>query len=153
MDAIMTVVERNNVWVLEDAAKCIQPTYKGNALGNIGHLGAYSFPETKNISSGEGGALLFSEAESTSREDIIRQKETNRDEFLKGKANKYTWQDIGFSYLPSELTAAFLWAQLQNSHIISKQRLENWYRYHTMIEPLEAGGYLRRPVVPAPLST
>ena len=148
MDAIMTIAERNNLWVLEDAAQGIQSTYKGNALGSIGHLGAYSFHETKNISSGEGGALLISEAEFALRADIIRQKGTNRGEFLKGKADKYTWQDIGSSYLPSELTAAFLWAQLQNSHIITKQRLENWHRYHTMIEPLEAGGYLRRPVVP-----
>ena len=149
MDAIMTIAERNNLWVLEDAAQGIQSTYKGNALGSIGHLGAYSFHETKNISSGEGGALLISEAEFALRADIIRQKGTNRGEFLKGKADKYTWQDIGSSYLPSELTAAFLWAQLQNSHIITKQRLEKWHRYHTMIEPLEAGGYLRRPVVPS----
>lgn len=149
MDTIMSIAERRNVWVLEDAAQGIKSYYKGNPLGAIGHLGAFSFHETKNISCGEGGALLVGAPELRSRADIVCQKGTNRTDFSNGLVDKYTWVDIGSSYSPSEITAAFLWSQFECADLITEQRLEAWNRYHILMEPLETAGYLKRPVVPS----
>jgi dTDP-4-amino-4,6-dideoxygalactose transaminase len=149
MDAIMSIAKYRNLVVLEDSAQGMKSYYKGRALGGIGHLGAFSFHETKNISSGEGGALLVRDPELQSRADIILHKGTNRTDFSNGLTDKYTWVDIGSSYLPSEITAAFLWSQLECADLITEQRLEVWNRYHVLLEPLEAAGYLRRPIVPS----
>lgn len=149
MDTIMEIARRHGLKVVEDAAQGVMSTYKGRALGSIGDLGAYSFHETKNVISGEGGALLVNDPELTLRAEIIREKGTDRSRFFRGEVDKYTWQEVGSSFLPGELTAAFLWAQLQEAHSITGQRLQAWERYHALLEPLEASGVLRRPIVPA----
>jgi dTDP-4-amino-4,6-dideoxygalactose transaminase len=123
-------------------------TYKGRALGSIGDLGAYSFHETKNVISGEGGALLVNDQALALRAEIIREKGTDRSRFFRGEVDKYTWQEVGSSFLPGELIAAFLWAQLQEAQAITAKRLEAWSRYHEALAPLETKGVLRRPVVP-----
>ncbi|MEM5296926.1 dTDP-4-amino-4,6-dideoxygalactose transaminase [Burkholderia sp. JPY481] len=148
MDTIMEIAQRHNLKVVEDAAQGVMATYKGRALGSIGDLGTYSFHETKNVISGEGGALLVNRPEYAEAAEIIREKGTNRSQFYRGQVDKYTWQSIGSSFLPGELIAAFLWAQLEEAEQITKTRLENWSRYHAMLEPFEAKGMLRRPVVP-----
>ncbi|MEX3637148.1 dTDP-4-amino-4,6-dideoxygalactose transaminase [Paraburkholderia sp. BR14320] len=148
MDTIMEIAQRHNLQVVEDAAQGVMATYKGRALGSIGDLGTYSFHETKNVISGEGGALLVNRPEYAEAAEIIREKGTNRSQFYRGQVDKYTWQSIGSSFLPGELIAAFLWAQLEEAEQITKTRLENWSRYHAMLEPFEAKGMLRRPVVP-----
>lgn len=148
MDVIMDIAQRRNLIVIEDAAQAILSTHRGRQLGSIGHLAAYSFHETKNIISGEGGALLVNNPRFGKRAEIIREKGTNRAQFFRGELDKYTWVDIGSSYLPSEVTAAFLWAQLEEAESITRRRIEIWDRYHAILEPLEAGGQLRRPVVP-----
>lgn len=149
MDAILAIASRYRLYVIEDAAQGVMSTYKGRALGSIGHLGAYSFHETKNVISGEGGALLVNDSKFSDLAEIIREKGTDRSKFFRGEVDKYTWQYIGSSYLPSELTAAFLWAQLQNAEELTRLRLSVWERYHEKFEPLEKAGLLRRPHVPA----
>ena len=148
MDAIMTIARQQGLMVVEDAAQGVMATYKGRALGSIGDLGAYSFHETKNVISGEGGALLVNSSEMSLRAEIIRDKGTDRSLFFRGEVDKYTWQEVGSSFLPGELIAAFLWAQLENADQITADRLATWHRYHELLEPLEANGMLRRPIVP-----
>ncbi len=148
MDAIMEIGARRGLRVVEDAAHGVMATYKGRALGSIGDLGAYSFHETKNLISGEGGALLVNCPDFIARAEIFREKGTDRSRFCRGEVAKYTWQDIGSSYLPGELIAAFLWAQLEEADLINSVRLAAWQRYHVLLEPLESAGYLRRPIIP-----
>jgi dTDP-4-amino-4,6-dideoxygalactose transaminase len=148
MDVIMNIAKRHRLLVIEDAAHGIMSTYKGRALGTIGHLGAYSFHETKNIISGEGGAMLVHAAHLAKRAEILREKGTNRSQFSRGQIDKYTWVDIGSSYLPGEVIAAFLWAQLENAKTITAERLSIWARYHKLLAPMETAGVLRRPIVP-----
>ena len=148
MDAIMAIAERHGLVVVEDAAQGVMASYKGRALGSIGQLGAYSFHETKNVISGEGGALLINDSSLSQRAEIIREKGTDRSRFFRGEVDKYTWQEVGSSFLPGELIAAFLWAQFEESEPITQVRLAAWYRYHELLEKLEFNGVLRRPVVP-----
>jgi dTDP-4-amino-4,6-dideoxygalactose transaminase len=148
MDTIMAIAKKHGLYVIEDAAQGIMSTFKGRPLGSIGHMGAYSFHETKNVISGEGGALLVNDAQFTSRAEIIREKGTDRSRFFRGEVDRYTWQDIGSSYLPSELTAAFLWAQLEEAESITARRREVWECYHRLFAPLEAQGLVTRPFVP-----
>jgi dTDP-4-amino-4,6-dideoxygalactose transaminase len=148
MDTIMSIAQKYGLKVVEDAAQGVMSTYKGRALGSIGDIGAYSFHETKNVISGEGGALLVNNPEFSLRADIIREKGTDRSRFFRGEVDKYTWQEVGSSFLPGELIAAFLWAQLEEADRITKERLASWQRYHEFLEPLEAKGILRRPIVP-----
>ena len=148
MDTIMAIASKYNLLVIEDAAQGVMSSYKGKALGAIGHLGTYSFHETKNVISGEGGALLINDERFTQRAEIIREKGTNRSLFLRGEVDKYTWVDIGSSYLPSEIIAAFLWAQLQKASDITDKRLAIWNQYHTTLTKYEEKGLLRRPIVP-----
>jgi len=148
MDSIMTIARKNGLKVVEDAAQGIMSTYKGRVLGSIGDLGAYSFHETKNVISGEGGALLVNNPEFTTRSEIIREKGTDRSRFFRGEVDKYTWQEVGSSYLPGEIITAFLWAQLEEADRITKDRLASWHYYHNLLEPLEAKGVLRRPIIP-----
>lgn len=148
MDAIMNIAKRNNLFVIEDAAQGVMSAYKGRALGSIGDLGVFSFHETKNIVSGEGGALLVNNQSFVQSAEIIREKGTNRSLFQRGEVDKYTWQQLGSSYLPGELIAAFLHAQFEHAIKITKQRLSVWQRYHAKLDDLENNGFLRRPVVP-----
>lgn len=148
MDSIMALARRHNLNVVEDAAQGVMATYKGRALGSIGDLGAYSFHETKNVISGEGGALLVNDPELAQRAEIIREKGTDRTRFFRGEVDKYTWQEVGSSFLPGELIAAFLWAQLEEADRITQARLASWDRYHKLLEPLESRGILRRPIIP-----
>lgn len=149
MDAIMAIARRHDIRVVEDAAQGVMAEYKGRPLGSIGDLGAYSFHETKNVISGEGGALLVNDPALAQRAEIIREKGTDRSRFFRGEVDKYTWQDIGSSFLPGELIAAFLWAQLEEAGAITDARLASWNHYHRSLAPLEASGVLRRPIVPA----
>jgi dTDP-4-amino-4,6-dideoxygalactose transaminase len=148
MDAIMAIAERHGLVVIEDAAQGILSTYRGRPLGSIGALGALSFHETKNVISGEGGALLVNRPELIERAEIIREKGTNRSKFFRGQVDKYTWVDTGSSYLPGEIIAAFLSAQLEAAEAITERRLAIWNRYYEWAAPLEAAGVVRRPVVP-----
>ncbi len=148
MDAIMAIAERHRLLVIEDAAQGVLARYRGRPLGAIGHLGAFSFHETKNIISGEGGALLINDPTLAERAEIIREKGTNRSQFFRGQVDKYTWVDIGSSYLPGEIIAAFLWAQMEEADSITARRLALWERYHAAFEPLERAGRVRRPVIP-----
>ena len=148
MDTIMSIAQRHQLLVIEDAAQAVMSSYKGRPLGTIGHLGAYSFHETKNIISGEGGALLVNDDRFAERAEIIREKGTNRSQFFRGQIDKYTWVDIGSSYLPGEVIAAFLWAQMEEAQSITERRLDTWRRYHEAMAPLERAGKLRRPVIP-----
>ncbi|MCA3230956.1 MAG: dTDP-4-amino-4,6-dideoxygalactose transaminase [Cupriavidus sp.] len=149
MDAILAIAERHGLRVVEDAAQGVMATYKGRALGAIGDIGAYSFHETKNVISGEGGSLLLKDATYAEKAEIIREKGTDRDRFFRGEVDKYTWQDKGSSFLPGELIAAFLSAQFDYADTITEARLRIWQRYDALIQPLEAEGLLRRPVIPA----
>lgn len=148
MDTILTIAKKHGLKVVEDAAQGVMASYKGRPLGSIGDLAAFSFHETKNIISGEGGALLVNDPALASRAEIIREKGTDRSRFFRGEVDKYTWQEVGSSFLPSELIAAFLWAQLEESKRITDDRLAIWQNYHTRLEPLETEGLLRRPIVP-----
>jgi dTDP-4-amino-4,6-dideoxygalactose transaminase len=148
MDTIMEIANRHNLLVIEDAAQGVMSSYNGKSLGAIGHMGAYSFHETKNVISGEGGALLINDERFGDRAEVIREKGTNRSLFFRGQVDKYTWVDIGSSYLPSEIIAAFLWAQLEEAESITQRRLEVWQRYHYALAPLETSGKLRRPIIP-----
>jgi dTDP-4-amino-4,6-dideoxygalactose transaminase len=149
MDSILAIARRHRLRIVEDAAQGIVASYKGRALGAIGDLGSFSFHETKNIISGEGGCLLVNDPALTSRAEIIREKGTDRSRFHRGEVDKYTWQDLGSSLLPSDLIAAFLWAQLEDAQQITSGRLAIWHRYHAMLENLEQQGLVRRPIVPA----
>ena len=149
MDAIMAIAEKHKLHVVEDAAQGVMASYKGRVLGSIGHLGAYSFHETKNVISGEGGALLINDEVYAQRAEIIREKGTDRSRFFRGQVDKYTWQEVGSSFLPGELIAAFLWAQLEEAQAITNERLAAWNYYHAALQPLEAKGIIRRPVIPA----
>jgi dTDP-4-amino-4,6-dideoxygalactose transaminase len=148
MDAIMAIAERNNLLVIEDAAHGLMSTYRRRPLGSIGHLAAVSFHETKNVMCGEGGALLINDPRWIERAEIIWEKGTNRSQFFRGKADKYSWVDVGSSYLPSEINAAFLFAQLEEAQSIAPRRLRIWRQYHGGFAQLEAQGKVRRPVIP-----
>lgn len=148
MDAIGEIARRHGLLVVEDAAQGIMASYRGRALGAIGELGAVSFHETKNIIAGEGGALLVNDDRLVERADIVLEKGTNRRKFARREVDKYSWVDLGSSYLPSEINAAFLWAQMQEADAITNRRLELWVAYHEAFAGLEARGRIRRPIVP-----
>jgi dTDP-4-amino-4,6-dideoxygalactose transaminase len=148
MDVILAIARRHGLRVVEDAAQGVMATYKGRELGAIGDLGAYSFHETKNVISGEGGALLVNDASLAERAEIIREKGTDRSRFFRGQVDKYTWQEVGSSFLPGELVAAFLRAQFEEAERITAERIAIWNKYHAVLAPVEADGLLRRPVVP-----
>ena len=148
MDAIKKIAQQYNLVVIEDAAQAIMSSYKGRPMGSIGDLGCLSFHETKNIISGEGGALLMSGPQFSERAEIIREKGTNRSQFFRGQVDKYTWKDVGSSFLPGELCAAFLWAQMDEARDITRRRLDVWNSYHRALEGFERSGILRRPIVP-----
>ncbi len=148
MDTIMDIAKRHNLMVVEDAAQGVMSTYKGKALGTIGDFGCYSFHETKNYSMGEGGALVINNPEYNERAEILREKGTNRAKFFRGQVDKYTWVDFGDSYLPSDMNAAYLWAQLQVADEINNQRLSIWNKYYEAFKPLADAGKVRLPVIP-----
>ena len=148
MNRILSLAEKYGLLVIEDAAHGILCTYNDRPLGGIGHFGAYSFHETKNVICGEGGALLINDPQWVDRAEIIRQKGTNRGQFFRGQTDKYTWVDLGSSYLLSEINAAFLWAQLEQADSITHRRLKIWKQYHEAFAELENQNKLRRPVVP-----
>jgi dTDP-4-amino-4,6-dideoxygalactose transaminase len=149
MDEILTVARRHNLFVIEDAAQALGSTYRGRPLGRFGTLAATSFHETKNLIAGEGGALLINDEALVARAEIIREKGTDRSRFFRGEIDKYTWVDIGSSYVPSELTAAFLWAQMEMADTIGRRRQEVWQWYNAAFADLEHRGMIRRPIVPA----
>ena len=148
MDTIMDIAKRHNLLVIEDAAQGVLYTYKGKALGTIGDYGCYSFHETKNYSMGEGGAILLHDIEDRDRAEIIREKGTNRSKFFRGQIDKYTWVNAGSSYLPSDLNAAYLWAQLEIADKIYDDRMATWNLYYEELTPLRDAGYIDLPVVP-----
>ncbi|GHU72183.1 dTDP-4-amino-4,6-dideoxygalactose transaminase [Spirochaetia bacterium] len=148
MDTILDIAHKYNLWVIEDAAQGIGSTYKGKPLGTIGDMGCYSFHETKNISCGEGGALLMQDEKLIERAEIIREKGTNRSKFWRGQVDKYTWVDIGSSYLPSEFNAAYLYMQLQNLNRINNDRIKTWNLYYEGLKPLAQKGFIELPVIP-----
>lgn len=148
MDAIMDIARRHGLKVVEDAAQGVMSSYKGRALGTIGDMGCFSFHETKNYSMGEGGALLINRPEYNERAEILREKGTNRSKFFRGQVDKYTWVDFGDSYLPSELNAAYLWAQLLKADEINDNRLNTWNKYREALLPLAQSGKLELPTVP-----
>ena len=148
MDAIMDIARRHDLLVIEDAAQALLADYHGRPLGGIGHMAALSFHETKNIISGEGGALLINDPRFVDRAEIIWEKGTNRSQFFRGQVDKYTWVDLGSSYLPGEIIAAFLWAQMEEADAITARRLGIWTDYHEAFVDLERTGDARRPIVP-----
>ena len=148
MDVIMEIAARYHLKVVEDAAQGVMSTYKGKALGTIGDFGCFSFHETKNYSMGEGGALLIRDSEYNEKAEILREKGTNRSKFFRGQVDKYTWVDYGSSYLPSELNAAYLWAQLQQADEINEDRMRSWNRYYKALKPLENAGKLELQKIP-----
>jgi dTDP-4-amino-4,6-dideoxygalactose transaminase len=148
MDAIMKIAAKHDLLVVEDAAQGLLSTYREQPLGGLGHMAALSFHETKNIISGEGGALLLNDDRFVERAEIIWEKGTNRAQFFKGQVDKYTWVDLGSSYLPGEIVAAFLWAQMEEADGITKRRLDIWNRYHDAFADLEAHEIARRPIIP-----
>lgn len=148
MDKIMEIAKKYNLYVIEDAAQGVMSTYKGKALGAIGDFGAYSFHETKNYTMGEGGALLIQNRDYIERAEIIREKGTNRSKFFRGQVDKYSWVDIGSSYLPSELNAAYLFAQLEEAEKINNDRLSAWNLYYEGLKDLEDKGFIELPVIP-----
>ncbi len=148
MDIIMAIAAKYNLTVIEDAAQGVCSSYNGKALGTIGDFGCYSFHETKNFISGEGGALIINNTAFNERAEIIREKGTNRSKFFRGLVDKYTWVDIGSSYLASELTAAFLFAQLEEADTITRRRHHIWRQYYQQLSPLAAAGKIRLPVIP-----
>ena len=148
MDTIIDIAKRHNLKVIEDAAQGIMSTYKGKALGAIGDYGCYSFHETKNLSMGEGGALLIKNPEDIEKAEIIREKGTNRSKFFRGEIDKYTWVAPGSSYLPSELNAAFLFAQMEKSQEIYDDRMRSWNKYYELLLHLKEQGKIELPVIP-----
>jgi dTDP-4-amino-4,6-dideoxygalactose transaminase len=148
MDTIMAIARRHNLMVVEDAAQGVMSTYKGRYLGTIGDFGCYSFHETKNYSMGEGGALIINNPAYNERAEILREKGTDRSKFLRGQVDKYTWVDFGDSYLPSELNAAYLWAQLEQADEINQNRLATWNAYFEAFAPLAEAGRIEIPHIP-----
>ena len=148
MDSIMDIARRHNLLVVEDAAQGVMSTYKGKALGTMGDFGCFSFHETKNYSMGEGGAILIRDAKYNDRAEIIREKGTNRQRFLRGQVDKYTWEDYGSSYLPSDMNAAYLWGELEAADLINDNRLANWNAYYEGLAALRDEGKIELPVVP-----
>ena len=148
MDTIMAIARRHGLLVFEDAAQGIMSTYKGRPLGGIGHLGALSFHETKNIIAGECGALIVNDPVLVERAEIIREKGTNRTQYFRGQVDKYTWVDLGSSFLPGEIVAAFLLAQMDEADTLTRRRLDMWSTYHQWFESIEKSGKVRRPIVP-----
>ena len=149
MDTIMDIAQRHNLYVIEDAAQGVMSTYKGKALGTIGHLGTFSFHETKNYTSGgEGGLLIINDDNFKERAEIIREKGTNRSQFFRGMVDKYSWVDIGSSYLPSDIQAAYLWGQLEKVDEINNNRLASWSYYYEQLQPLQTAGKIQLPSVP-----
>jgi len=148
MDLILQLANRHGLFVIEDAAQGVGASYKGLALGSIGHIGAYSFHESKNIHCGEGGALLLRDDNFISRAEIIREKGTDRSQFFRGEIDKYTWRDIGSSFLLNELSAAFLLGQLEQVAKITEARLKIWNQYHDGFQDLENAGLVQRPLIP-----
>src|SRR5581483_10970568 len=149
MDEILAVARRHELLVLEDAAQGILSTYRGRPLGSLGDAAALSFHETKNVMCGEGGALLINRDDWVGRAEVIHEKGTDRSRFFRGEVDKYTWRDVGSSYVLSDINSAFLWAQLEEADQITKRRLETWEHYHSAFVELESEGLVRRPVVPA----
>ncbi len=148
MDTIMDIAERYHLYVIEDAAQGVMSTYKGKALGTIGDYGCYSFHETKNYSMGEGGALLIRDPENVERAEIIREKGTNRAKFFRGQIDKYTWVDAGSSYLPGDMNAAYLLAQLDMADEIFEDRMHSWNLYLELLTPLAKAGKIELPFIP-----
>jgi dTDP-4-amino-4,6-dideoxygalactose transaminase len=148
MDKVNAVAARHNVLVIEDAAQAIDSFYKGRPLGTLGHMSAFSFHETKNIQCGEGGLLAINDEQYVQRAEIIREKGTNRSAFFRGEVDKYGWVDVGSSFLPSEIVAAFLYAQLENLNVIQQRRKEIWNRYQVALKPLADQGKLKLPFIP-----
>ncbi len=148
MDTIRDIAKRHNLVVVEDAAQGVMSFYKGRALGSIGDFGCYSFHETKNYSMGEGGAVLINHEKNVERAEIIREKGTNRTKFFRGQVDKYTWIDLGSSYLQSELNCAYIYAQIENPDIINNDRLQSWNTYYELLTPLKEKGCIDLPVVP-----
>lgn len=148
MDTIMDIARRYNLKVVEDAAQGVMSTYKGRYLGTIGDFGCYSFHETKNYSMGEGGAVVINNSAYNEKAEILREKGTNRSNFLRGQVDKYTWVDFGDSYLPSEMNAAYLWGQLEKANEINDNRLKTWNRYYNAFKTLEESGKVNLPVIP-----
>lgn len=148
MNTILDIAKRHNIAVVEDAAQGVNAFYHGKALGTLGDYGCYSFHETKNYSMGEGGAILIKDSSNIERAEILREKGTDRSKFFRGEIDKYTWVGLGSSYLPSELNAAYLWAQLEQADVINQERLSIWKHYHENLENLEKRGYITRPIVP-----
>jgi dTDP-4-amino-4,6-dideoxygalactose transaminase len=149
MDSVLSLAKQHGVLVVEDAAQGLLSFYKDRPLGSMGSLATISFHETKNVIAGEGGALLINDARWIERAEIIREKGTNRQQFSRGQVDKYSWVDIGSSYLPSEISAAFLWAQLEAAAAIIRRRVAIWQQYHEAFAELEKTGKIRRPIVPA----
>ncbi|MBA3828690.1 MAG: dTDP-4-amino-4,6-dideoxygalactose transaminase [Taibaiella sp.] len=147
MDKIMAIADKHGLYVIEDAAQAVDSYYKGRPLGSIGHLAAFSFHETKNIMSGEGGMLVINDDRFIARAEIIREKGTNRSAFFRGEIDKYGWVDVGSSYLPSDIIAAFLYAQLENMDDIQKKRKQIWQKYYKALAPLEQKGLLQLPYI------
>jgi TDP-4-keto-6-deoxy-D-glucose transaminase len=148
MDTIMTIAQKYNIPVIEDSAQGVMSYYNGKALGSIGDFGCYSFHETKNFSMGEGGALLIHNKSYIEDAEIIREKGTNRSKFFRGQIDKYTWVKPGSSYLPSDMNAAYLWAQLEIAEQITEKRLKLWNRYYEILLPLQEQGIIQLPVIP-----
>lgn len=148
MDTILEIAKRHHLTVVEDAAQGVMSSYKGKALGTLGDFGCYSFHETKNYSMGEGGAILIRDPEKISEAEILREKGTNRSQFFRGQIDKYTWVDYGSSFLPSELNAAYLMAQLDQADEINNARLARWEQYYRLLSPLAAEGRIELPVIP-----
>lgn len=148
MDTIMRIAKEHNLKVVEDAAQGVMAKYKGQYLGTIGDFGCYSFHETKNYSMGEGGAIVINHAEDVEKAEILREKGTNRSKFFRGQVDKYTWVDFGDSYLPSELNADYLWAQLEHADEINENRLRSWHLYYQELKPLQEEGVIELPVIP-----
>ena len=148
MDTICDIAKRHHLLVVEDAAQGVMSSYKGKALGTLGEFGCFSFHETKNYSSGEGGAVLLNRQQDVERAEIIREKGTNRSRFFRGQVDKYTWVDIGSSYLQSELNCAYLYAQIENPDIINSNRLRSWNRYYEYLQPLTKEGLIELPNIP-----
>jgi len=149
MDKIIEIAKKYNLYVIEDAAQGMMARYKGKHLGTIGHLGCYSFHETKNYTSaGEGGLLIINDERFIERAEIIREKGTNRSQFFRGMVDKYTWVDIGSSYLMNDVSAAYLWGQLELVEEINNYRLRAWQRYYENLKELEELGLIQLPIIP-----
>ena len=148
MDEIMDIAKRHNLFVIEDAAQAVMSTYKGRHLGAVADFGCYSFHETKNYSMGEGGALLLKDSKFIEKAEILREKGTDRSKFFRGQVDKYSWRDFGSSYLPSDMNAAYLWAQLEKAEEINNKRLSVWNRYWEALEPLAKRGLIELAYIP-----